>query len=102
MSYYPKPNSPSKNKIKVELALSSYAKKKKKKIWRKNAAGFETSKSAKNTGSAEVDKLDIDKSKTVPTDLSELCNWAMLLKRLYMMMNSLRNSILFMLLILGN
>ena len=30
MSYYPKPNSPSKNKIKVELALSSYAKKKKK------------------------------------------------------------------------
>ena len=31
MSCYPKPNSPSKNKIKVELALSSYAKKKKKK-----------------------------------------------------------------------
>ena len=29
MSCYPKPNSPSKNKIKVELALSSYAKKKK-------------------------------------------------------------------------
>ena len=32
MSYYPKPNSPSKNKIKVELALSSYAKKKKKNL----------------------------------------------------------------------
>ena len=31
MSCYPKPNSPSKNKIKVELALSSYAKKKQKK-----------------------------------------------------------------------
>ena len=28
MSYYPKPNSLSKNKIKVELALSSHAKKK--------------------------------------------------------------------------
>ena len=45
-----------------------------KKIWRKKAVRFETSKSAKNTGLAEVDKLDIDKSKTVPTDLSELCN----------------------------
>ena len=31
-------------------------------------------KKKKNTGSAEVEKLDIDKSKTVPTDLSELCN----------------------------
>ena len=27
MSYYPQPNSPSKSKIKVELYLSSYAKK---------------------------------------------------------------------------
>ena len=72
MIYYPEPGSHSKKKIKNELDLSNYA----TKFDLKGAIETDTSGCAKKTDLAKmktnVDKLDIDKMKTVPTDLSKL------------------------------
>ena len=58
--------------MKVELDLSNYA----TKADLKDATGFDTSKFAKKVDLANlkfnVDKLDIDKLKNVPTNLSNL------------------------------
>ena len=62
--------------MKVELDLSNYA----TKVDLKTATGVDTSKFAKKVDLAnlksDVDKLDIDKSKNVPTNLSNLKNKA--------------------------
>ena len=59
-------------RVKVELYLFNYA----TKIDLKNATGVDTSSFAKKTDCAnlksDVDKLDIDKLKNVPTNLSNL------------------------------
>ena len=69
--YFSEPKS-SRGKVKVELDLSSYA----TKTDLKNATGDDTSSFAKKTDLAslksDVDKLDIDKFKNVPTNLSSL------------------------------
>ena len=56
--------------VKVELYLSNYA----TKADLKNATGVDTSKFAKNVDldnlKSDVDKVDIDKLKNVPTNLS--------------------------------
>ena len=69
--HFPKPKS-SGCKVKVELDLSSYA----RKADLKNVAGVDTSKFAKKVELAslksKVDKLDIDKLETIPTGLSSL------------------------------
>ena len=68
---FPKPNSLGAN-VKVELDLSNCA----TKTDFKNATGVDTSSLAKKTNLAilksDVDKLDIDKLKNVPTNLSNL------------------------------
>ena len=68
---FPKLNSLGAN-VKVELDLSNYA----TKADLKNATGVDTSKFAKKVDLANlksnVDKLDIDKLKNVPTNLSNL------------------------------
>ena len=60
--------------VKVELDLSNYA----TKLDLKNATGVDTSRFAKKTDLANLnsnsDKLDIDKLKNVPTNLSNLKN----------------------------
>ena len=65
--YFSEPKS-SRGKAKVELDLSSYA----TKTDLKNATGDDTSSFAKKTDLAslksDVDKLDIDKFKNVPTN----------------------------------
>ena len=67
--YFPKPKSFG-GKLKAELDLSNYA----AKADLKNAIGVDTSKFAKKIDKAslkpDVDKLDIDKLKTLPTNLS--------------------------------
>ena len=67
--YFPKPKSFGGN-LKAELDLSNYA----AKADLKNAIGVDTSKFAKKIDIAslkpDVDKLDIDKLKTLPTNLS--------------------------------
>ena len=69
--YFPKPKS-IKGNVKVELDLSNYA----TKADLKNATGVDTLDSAKETDLAnlksDVDKLDIDKLKTLSTNLSNL------------------------------
>ena len=69
--YFPKPNFLGAN-ISVELDLSSYA----TKSDLKNATGVDTSSVAKKTDLAnlksDVDKLDIDELKNVPTNLNSL------------------------------
>ena len=69
--YFPEPKS-SGGKVKVELDLSNYA----TKADLKNATGVDTSKFAKKVDLANlksnVDKLDIDKLKNVPSGLSSL------------------------------
>ena len=69
--YFPEPKS-SGGKVKVELDLSNYA----TKADLKNATGVDTSKFAKKVDLAnlksDVDKLDIDKLKNVPSGLSSL------------------------------
>ena len=69
--YFPKPNSLGTN-VKVELDLSNYA----TKADLKNATGVDTLDSAKETDLAnlksDVDKLDIDKLKNLPTNLISL------------------------------
>ena len=69
--YFPKPKSLGAN-VKVELDLSNYA----TKTDLQNATGVDASSFAKKTDLAhlrsDVDKLDIDKFKNVPSDLSSL------------------------------
>ena len=85
MSYRAQPDSHSTDKTKVELDLSNYSKKSNS----KNVPGV-TSKSAKKVGLASLkskfDALDIDKLKTVPTDLSklsDLVNYSVFKKTVY-------------------
>ena len=60
--------------MKVKLDLSSYA----AKYFSKEATGVDTSNVPSNSDlvclNAEVDKIDTDKTKTFPTDLSKLSN----------------------------
>ena len=69
--YFPEPKSLG-GKVKVELDLSNYA----TKADLKNATGVDTLDSAKETDLAnlksDVDKLDIDKLKNLPTNLISL------------------------------
>ena len=69
--YFPEPKS-SGGRVKVQLDLSNYS----TKTDFKKATGVDTSKFAKNVNLANlksnVDKLDIDKLKNVPTNLSNL------------------------------
>ena len=73
MSYYP-PYKSSSNNIKVELDLNNYATKDDV----KNITHVDVSSYATKTNLAalktEVDKIDVDKLKTVPDDLSNLSN----------------------------
>ena len=73
MSYYP-PYKSSSNNIKVELDLSNYATKDDV----KNITYVDVSSYATKTNLAalktEVDKIDVDKLKTVPDDLAKLSN----------------------------
>ena len=73
MSYYP-PYKSSSNNIKVELDLTNYA----TKTDLNNITHVDTSIFASKTKLAalktEVDKIDIDKLKTAPTDLAKLTN----------------------------
>ena len=70
--YFPKPYEPFGGDINVKVDLSNYA----TKSDLKNATGIDTSKLAAKSDlvslKAEVDKLDIDKLKSVPTNLSNL------------------------------
>ena len=72
-TYYP-PYKRSSNNIKVELDLSNYATKDDV----KNITYVDVSSYATKTNLAalktEVDKIDADKSKTVPADLAKLSN----------------------------
>ena len=73
MSYYP-PYKSSSNNIKVELDLSNYATKNDlKNITHTDVSSF-ASKTNLSVLKSEVDKIDIDKLKTVPDDLSKLSN----------------------------
>ena len=69
--YFPKPKF-SGRRVKVELDLSNYA----TKSVLKNAKGVDTSKFAKKVDLASlksnIDKLDIDKLKNIPSNLSNL------------------------------
>ena len=73
MSYYP-PYKSSSNNIKAELDLSNYARKDDV----KNITQVDVSSYATKTNLAalktEVDKIDVDKLKTVPDDLAKLSN----------------------------
>ena len=73
MSYYP-PYKSSSNNIKVELDLSNYATKDDV----KNITHVDVTSYATKTNLAElkteVDKIDVDKLKTVPDDLAKLSN----------------------------
>ena len=82
--YFPKPYEPFAGNINVRLDLSNYA----TKADIKNMTDIDTSSFALKANLAnlesEVDKLDVDKLKPIPTDLSKLSNVVkmMLLKRL--------------------
>ena len=73
VSYYP-PYKSSSNNIKVKLDLTNYA----TKTDLKNITHFDVSSFASKTNLAalktEVDKIDVDKLKTVPVDLAKLTN----------------------------
>ena len=73
MSYYP-PYKSSSNNVKVELDLTNYA----TKTDLKNITHVDVSSFASKTNLAalktEVDKIDVDKLKTTPTDLAKLSN----------------------------
>ena len=73
MSYYP-PYKSSSNNVKVELDLTNYA----TKPDLKNITHVDVSSFASKTNFAalktEVDKIDVDKLKTTPTDLAKLSN----------------------------
>ena len=72
MSYYPKPKSHIREKVKVVLDLSNYATKKEL----EHATDIDTSELAAkkdfNALKAEVDKLDINKLASVSTSLNNL------------------------------
>ena len=72
--YFPKPYEPFGGDINVKVDLSNYA----TKADLKNATGIDTSKLAAKSDLAslkvEVDKIDADKLKTVPINLSKLSN----------------------------
>ena len=72
--YFPKPYEPFGGNINVRVDLSNYA----IKDYIKNITHVDTSNFALKTNLAnlknEVDKLDVDKLKPVPTDLSKLSN----------------------------
>ena len=72
--YFPQPYEPFGGDINVKVDLSNYA----KKADIKNISHVDTSSFALKTNltnlKTEVDKLDIDKSLAIPTDLSELSN----------------------------
>ena len=74
MSQYYPPYKSSSNNIKVELDLASYA----RKTDLKNITHVDVSSFASKTNLAalktEVDKIDADKLKTTPVDLSKLTN----------------------------
>ena len=74
--YFPKPYRSFEGNVKVGLDLSSYA----TKVELKNATGVDTSKLAAKSDlaslKAEVDKVGVDKLKTLPIDLSNLSNVA--------------------------
>ena len=73
MSYYPPYKSSGQN-VKVELDLTNYA----TKTDLKNITHVDVSTYASKTNLAalktEVDKIDVDKSKTTPADLAKLSN----------------------------
>ena len=72
-TYYP-PYKSSSNNIKVELDLSNYATKKDiNDITHVDVSGF-ASKTNLAALKTEVDKIDVDKLKTAPTDLAKLTN----------------------------
>ena len=72
-AYYP-PYKNSSNNIKVELDLSNYATKDDvKNITHVDVSGF-ASKTNLTALKTEVDKIDVDKLKTTPTDLAKLSN----------------------------
>ena len=83
--YFPKPYEPFSGDINVKVDLSNYA----TKADIKNILHVDISSFALKTNLAnlktEVDKLDIDKLKPVPTDLSKLSNVVkmMFLKKMY-------------------
>ena len=70
--YFPKPYEPFEGDISVKVDLSNYA----TNADLKNAAGFDASKLAAKSDLAslklKVDKIDVDKLKAVPDDLSKL------------------------------
>ena len=70
--YFPKPFEPFGGYINVKVDLSNYA----TKTDLKDAAGIDSSNFALKSNlaclKAEVDKIDVDKLKTVPVDLSKL------------------------------
>ena len=72
--YFTKPYEPFGGDINVKVGLSNYA----AKLDLKNTTGTDTSKLAAKSDLAslkpEVDKIDVDKLKTVPIDLSKLSN----------------------------
>ena len=72
--YFSKPYRSSEGNVKVELDLSSYA----TKAELKNTTGIDTSNFALKSNLAslktEVDKINVDKLKTVPVGLSKLSN----------------------------
>ena len=72
--YFHKPYEPFGGDIDVKVDLSNYA----IKVDLKNATGIDTSKLVAKFDlailKAEVDKIDVDKIKTVPIDLSKLNN----------------------------
>ena len=73
MSYYP-PYRSSRNNIKVELDLSNYATKDDvKNITHVDVSSYPTKTNLASL-KTEVDKIDTDKLKTVPTDLAKLSN----------------------------
>ena len=72
-TYYP-PYKSSSNNVKVELDLTNYATKTDlKNITHVDASSF-ASKTNLSALKTEVDKIDIDKLKTAPTDLAKLTN----------------------------
>ena len=74
IQYFPKPYKSFGRNINVKFDLSNYA----AKLDLKNATGVDTSKLAAKFNLAslkvEIDKIDVDKLKTVPVDLSKLSN----------------------------
>ena len=73
MSYYP-PYKRSSNNVKVELDLTNYTTKTDvKKITHVDVSSF-ASKTNLAALKTEVDKIDVDKLKTTPTDLAKLSN----------------------------